>query len=896
MKNKYLILILLSVLFISGELIAGDDDIKGGILGGNVNNNYEDYGAFVIYGSQADTLFFTSSRKVKKAKKTALNAEMFYSTRPASYRLERKSINEGWTAAKQIQAEASRINEFTRGSQALSADRIIFAAERDLSTSNASGTSYLLDIWQMTKRLGGFSLPEPITVINDPDAWDSQPAISPDGKILYFVSNRSGGKGGLDIWYTVMNNQGSWTPPKLVPNINTEGNEVSPHYGSDGKFYFSSDWNTEDNERSDRGKDIYRADFKEVAGIPQPINPISLDQAMRNDAKEYGITIPSDIRYNSDSDDEFPFISPDRKAIFLTSNRSADYGKRNIYAFTLPKSKIRLIVNVKERIYDAAGNLVIAPSIKTGLPLNLVDSETGISQEILSGGTYEVEVDKDYKIKFSRFVEEECYQNKIEGPDELDVSTERPFGLDTLYIRDVLITRRKIEIPPIVFHSTDTLPYFITGYWYPNTSENLDEFRSRETNGFFDETGFVDSTGFDYSGNAWRIDREFEEKIYKPLDELLPNFQEFCRDTLYLKVTIHGWTDPRGLSGGEEHPYRPASKGKRNYPDESIDIGVDERGQPVEIKTGLDMWKYNWPKSEAERDKLWIKLPNEGENGNVILSKLRAYYTFRTFDNAMKDRSDIYEHIRDNGRILVDAEGFGIDKEGYKERNLRDDPQSRRIEIYIDILRPEELASHKRLAGGKLLAPKMTETVAISDMGGNVKVEKEETITHQVIEPDEEIPDEELVEEVEMEETDVDSEIDAAMVDMEEGNVVEEADPEETKVVEQAEENTEEAPKTEKKKSQFKSVKAAKKVQGTCYQIQYKTYENKTDADAGLQKLVEGGLEDAKVIEYFTAFGDQSYRLRSGCFDTPQQAVGELSKLRWTVDALGLTKKPDIVR
>jgi Tol biopolymer transport system component len=891
MKIKYLLLILLSSLF--AVAANANEEVEGGILDGKVNNDYEDYGAFVIYGDVQDTLFFTSSRKVKKAKKTALNAEMFFSTRPARYRLERKPINEGWSAAQQIKAEASRINEFTRGSQALSADRIIFAAERDLSTANASGTSYLLDIWQMTKRIDGFSLPEPITVINDPDAWDSQPAISPDGKILYFVSNRDGGKGGLDIWYTVMNNQGSWTPPKLVPNINTEGNEVSPHYGADGKFYFSSDWDTEKGEKSETRKDIYRADFKEVMGIPQPFDPIPLDEAMRQDAEEYGITIPSDIRYNSDADDEFPFISPDRKAIFLTSNRSADYEKRNIYAFTLPKSKIRLLVNVKERIYDAAGNLVLAPTTKTGLPLNLVDTETDVSQEILSGEVYEVEVDKNYKIKFSRFVEEECYQNKIEGPDELDVLTERPFGLDTMYVRDVLITRRKIEIPPIVFHSTDTLPYFITGYWYPNTTENLGQFRTREASGFFDETGFVDSTGFDYAANAWRIDREFEEKIYKPLDELLPNFQEFCRDTLYLKVTIHGWTDPRGLSAGEEHPYRPASKGKRNYPDEAVTIGVDERGQPVDIQTGMDMWRYNWPKSEDERNKLWIKLPNEGENGNVLLSKLRAYYTFRTFDNAMKERSDIYEHIRDNGRILVDAEGFGIDKEGYKERNLRDDPQSRRIEIYIDVLRPEELAGHKRLAGGELLNPRVAETVAIStDLGGNVETETEETITHQVIEPDVEVPMEEEIEPDFVDEEPETEETITVGENMKTFEGVEVVDP--GKPAEMSLENNKNTKTTDEPSK--KPIKRAKKVKTNCYQIQYKNYDTKAEADAAKQKLIDGGIKDALVQVYISPFGDESYRLRSGCYDTPQQAIGELNNLKWTMEALELTKKPDIVR
>lgn len=47
-----------------------------------------------------------------------------------------------------------------------------------------------------------WSKPEPVTALNHPDAakGDMQPALSADGARLYFVSDRPGGKGGLDIW------------------------------------------------------------------------------------------------------------------------------------------------------------------------------------------------------------------------------------------------------------------------------------------------------------------------------------------------------------------------------------------------------------------------------------------------------------------------------------------------------------------------------------------------------------------------------------------------------------------------------------------------------------------------------------------------------------------------
>lgn len=53
-----------------------------------------------------------------------------------------------------------------------------------------------------TKSMKGWSKPEALTMLNHPQApkGDRSPALSADGKLLYFASDRPGGKGGLDIW------------------------------------------------------------------------------------------------------------------------------------------------------------------------------------------------------------------------------------------------------------------------------------------------------------------------------------------------------------------------------------------------------------------------------------------------------------------------------------------------------------------------------------------------------------------------------------------------------------------------------------------------------------------------------------------------------------------------
>ncbi len=73
-------------------------------------------------------------------------------------------------------------------------------------------------------------------------SWESQPSISPDGKRLYFVSNRDGGFGNRDIWFSVKDKYGEWSyPSNCGSNVNTTSDEMSPFIHWDNThFYFAS--------------------------------------------------------------------------------------------------------------------------------------------------------------------------------------------------------------------------------------------------------------------------------------------------------------------------------------------------------------------------------------------------------------------------------------------------------------------------------------------------------------------------------------------------------------------------------------------------------------------------------------------------------------------------------
>jgi outer membrane protein OmpA-like peptidoglycan-associated protein/tetratricopeptide (TPR) repeat protein len=69
----------------------------------------------------------------------------------------------------------------------------------------------------------------------------AHPALSPDGKKLFFASDMPGGFGGLDL-YVSEKESGRWGPPmNLGPEVNTEGSEKFPDVAADGRLYFASD-------------------------------------------------------------------------------------------------------------------------------------------------------------------------------------------------------------------------------------------------------------------------------------------------------------------------------------------------------------------------------------------------------------------------------------------------------------------------------------------------------------------------------------------------------------------------------------------------------------------------------------------------------------------------------
>lgn len=94
-----------------------------------------------------------------------------------------------------------------------------------------------------------------------------------DAGVLYFVSNRPGGFGEMDIWYAISKDDGFGEPVNCGSIINTPGNEVTPFYDSaTSSLFFSSDWHP-----GYGGYDIFRASggmagWEKVQNTGVPLN------------------------------------------------------------------------------------------------------------------------------------------------------------------------------------------------------------------------------------------------------------------------------------------------------------------------------------------------------------------------------------------------------------------------------------------------------------------------------------------------------------------------------------------------------------------------------------------------------------------------------------------------
>ena len=146
---------------------------------------------------------------------------------------------------------------------------MVFTRCEDVTRGDLS-TYYNCDLYFSEYKDGKWSNIQNLgRTINRDDTWESQACISADGKTLFFVSDRQGGFGGYDIYYSQRDANGNWKKAENIGKaINTENDEKTPFLHSDNKtLYYSSKGFT-----GLGGYDIYVSRLNEKGAWSKPFN------------------------------------------------------------------------------------------------------------------------------------------------------------------------------------------------------------------------------------------------------------------------------------------------------------------------------------------------------------------------------------------------------------------------------------------------------------------------------------------------------------------------------------------------------------------------------------------------------------------------------------------------
>ena len=314
------------------------------------NSRRDDYSP-MLAGDADDQLYFTSTRN--QAQGDEVNG--ITGTKSADIFYAQKDEKGKWGKPQVIASELN--SAFDEGACCFSPD----GKTMYLTQCQTDPTYPRYARIMVSKRSdAAWSKPQELIISSDTTCSFAHPAVSPDGQWLYFVSDMSGGMGGLDIWRCrLLSATEAGAMENLGAPINTPGDEMFPTFRPNGDFYFSSNGHP-----GLGGLDIYfTADGRKINHPGYPLN---------SQGDDFGMTFEGKLNQG-----------------FFCSNRGDLRGFDHIYSFYNPE----IVQTIKGWVYEQDGYELPAAQVYM-----VGNDGTNLKLSVRSDGSFvqEIKPDVDY--------------------------------------------------------------------------------------------------------------------------------------------------------------------------------------------------------------------------------------------------------------------------------------------------------------------------------------------------------------------------------------------------------------------------------------------------------------------------------------------------------------------
>jgi peptidoglycan-associated lipoprotein len=305
----------------------------------------------MLYGTNYDQLYFASSRtKDSNAKPSAITGQF-----NNNFFLAKQDENGNWLAPEAIKDEVN--TEFDEGTPSFTSDGNTLYYTYCAEDPEGPRTS---EIYVATRSNAQWGKGSRTTLVKDSLTALGHPAVSPDGRYLYFVSDAVGGYGGKDLFRARRMGNDFGPMENLGPAINTPGDEVFPYVRDSVTLYFASNGHP-----GMGGLDLFKATSDSLGGwkvenMQYPIN---------SSADDFGIT-----------------FAGKREKGFFSSNRNDPRGGDHLYAFELPPLTVvieGIVSDVEEYPVEGATVRIVG---RDGL-----NEKVGVKRD----GSYRLELARD---------------------------------------------------------------------------------------------------------------------------------------------------------------------------------------------------------------------------------------------------------------------------------------------------------------------------------------------------------------------------------------------------------------------------------------------------------------------------------------------------------------------